>query len=253
MPRKYKPAETEDAKSLPSVAAMKFWARLKNPPPMLAFAFPEESGDEDETESFDQLLQLPAVPFDDSLVYTLRISLEGSKPQVWRRIQVKSLSLEYLHSMIQTCMGWEDFHLHVFEVRKNQVPYVGEGAPIDERQISINQLHAAKIPQFDYTYDFGDDWRHTITIEKVSPAQPQLAYPFCVAGKGACPREDCGGIERWSRLLKSLRYPQRQRDVDIEELLERLGRDYTPPLFDLEQTNKRLQREFNKRPRRKGR
>ncbi len=40
------------------------------------------------------------------------------KPPVWRRLQVPSkTSLAELHHIIQAAMGWDDCHLHRFEVR----------------------------------------------------------------------------------------------------------------------------------------
>jgi hypothetical protein len=43
-----------------------------------------------------------------------------------------------------------------------------------------------------YEYDFGDGWDHTVVLEKILPAQINADYPRCIAGKRACPPEDCG-------------------------------------------------------------
>jgi hypothetical protein len=45
-----------------------------------------------------------------------------------------------------------------------------------------------------YKYDFGDNWRHTVTLEKILPRQRDVTYSRCVGGRRACPPEDCGGI-----------------------------------------------------------
>ena len=51
-------------------------------------------------------------------VYTLRITLNGSKPPIWRRVAVPSdIVLGELHDVIQIAMGWTDSHLHQFILR----------------------------------------------------------------------------------------------------------------------------------------
>lgn len=42
-------------------------------------------------------------------------------------------------------------------------------------------------------YDFVDDWRHEIKVEKVLEAEAGTIYPICLAGERTCPVEDCGG------------------------------------------------------------
>ena len=244
MARKPKSQQIDGESSVPSVASMKFWDRFKQPPPMLAFVFPES--EDEEPQSLDRLMRLPNVPRNDSLVYSLRISLDDSKPSIWRRILVKSLNLQVLHQVVQVAMGWEDMHLHGFDIRKIRVPLAGEGAPIDERSISIAQLFASKIKKFTYTYDFGDAWKHTIAIEKTLPAESFASYPRCIKGKGACPLEDIGGIDRWTRLLKLVEDAgdEISPEPDLDEALSRYGCDFVLPPFDIDETNVRLGREI---------
>jgi Plasmid pRiA4b ORF-3-like protein len=41
-------------------------------------------------------------------VYQLKITLSGSKPPIWRRVQVDShIKLSKLHDIFQEVMGWE--------------------------------------------------------------------------------------------------------------------------------------------------
>src|SRR5262249_17465848 len=54
------------------------------------------------------------------VVYQLKITLRDIKPPVWRRVQVKDCTLSQLHSIIQTCMGWDGYHLHSFEIGGEQ-------------------------------------------------------------------------------------------------------------------------------------
>jgi Plasmid pRiA4b ORF-3-like protein len=40
-----------------------------------------------------------------------------------------------------------------------------------------------------YTYDFGADWEHEITLEQTIPRDPGQDYPVCVAFRGDSPVE----------------------------------------------------------------
>ena len=49
------------------------------------------------------------------LVYQLKVTLDDSKPPIWRRLLVlEDTSLFTLHKIIQRAMGWQDYHLHMF-------------------------------------------------------------------------------------------------------------------------------------------
>jgi hypothetical protein len=56
--------------------------------------------------------------------------------------------------------------------------------------------------RFIYDYDFGDSWRHEISVEEVHPYRQDETYPRCVADERACPPEDCGGVSRLRELSR---------------------------------------------------
>ena len=118
--------------------------------------------------------------------YQLRISLD--RTPVWRRVVVpESLSLASLHLLIQQAMGWENGHLHVFEVGgKSYGP-----DDIDDDAITLKDVFKGKTRSIRYVYDFGDWWEHTVTLEEITF---QLADKLVVAGEGQCPAEDSGGV-----------------------------------------------------------
>ncbi|MFC4777344.1 plasmid pRiA4b ORF-3 family protein [Paenibacillus sp. GCM10023252] len=147
-------------------------------------------------------------------VYQFKISLKGAKPPVWRRIQVpKSYTFWDLHVAIQDVMGWHDSHLHEFSIRN---PKNGRkmaiGVPnyeFDSREVL--QGWSNKILNYfkpdnkvaSYVYDFGDYWEHRIEFEGVFPSESSVEYPICLAGKRACPPEDCGGIHAYQMILEN--------------------------------------------------
>jgi hypothetical protein len=46
--------------------------------------------------------------------------------------------------------------------------------------------------RFEYVYDLGDHWSHTIKIVKPMPAVPGIDYPLLIDAVGRCPLEDSG-------------------------------------------------------------
>jgi Plasmid pRiA4b ORF-3-like protein len=44
-----------------------------------------------------------------------------------------------------------------------------------------------------YIYDFGDDWEHTIKVERLGDPLPGALYPRLIEASGRCPSEDVGG------------------------------------------------------------
>lgn len=159
------------------------------------------------------------------MIYQLKVVLEDIRPQIWRRIQVAgSTTLVQLHQILQLAMGWEDYHLHRFSL--------GEDESLRLEQIILDE----SLTSF-YVYDFGDEWVHQITVEKILPMQSEQPYPNCLAGKRACPPEDCGGSWGYAALLKVLKNP---RHPDYRERKEWVGRKFAPKAFDLDEVNKQL-------------
>ena|SRR2546421_4046800 len=166
-------------------------------------------------------------------IHQLKVTLVGSRPPVWRRIQVaSSVLLGELHHTLQSAMGWENYHLHVFEV--NGVQY-GEPHPDDwhpvrnEARITLKGVAPRAGDGFMYTYDFGDNWEHRVLVEKILPAEPGKTCPLCLAGKRACPPEDCGGVWGYQELLVALADPQHP---DHDQYREWVPEDFDPESFD---------------------
>lgn len=174
-------------------------------------------------------------------VFQLKIVLRGSDPPIWRRIQVPAdMTLAGLHAVVQVAMGWQNCHLHQFEVAG--VTYASDDgggwgpAPKDERRSTLAQvLQPGR--SIVYEYDFGDGWEHDVEVERVLGAGETTGSPTCVAGERACPPEDCGGVVGYQELLAALVDPGH---VEHDGLLEWVGGQFDPEAFHVETVNRAL-------------
>jgi hypothetical protein len=134
------------------------------------------------------------------VTYQLHIALEDVHPLIWRRLWIPStLSLVKLDRVIQAAMGWTNSHLHEFEIAGERYAHIDDdwdqdARLLDERRRTIGALLAKDVPAFSYLYDFGDNWRHIIVVEKLIPTDEGNNWTQCIAGENACPPEDVGGI-----------------------------------------------------------
>jgi hypothetical protein len=179
----------------------------------------------------------------DVQIYQIKVTLEDSKPPIWRRILVRSdVNLEVLHYTLQVVMGWTNSHLHQFIVGQT---FYGEPHPDyedfmemrDERRVRLNQIAADEGFKFRYEYDFGDSWMHHLVVEKVLPPEPEQHYPVCIKGKRACPPEDVGGIWGYYGFLEAIQDPDHP---EHEDYLEWIGGEFDPEAFDLDEINEAL-------------
>lgn len=147
--------------------------------------------------------------------YTLRITLKGIRPSIWRKVEVPSnITLRHLAELIIPLMGWSGCHLHQF--RKGDDLYVpayqsdvndtygfyGSRQHASEEFVIADILREkGKTVLFDY--DFGDDWRHEVRLSSVNDyaAEEPRRIKF-IGGKRACPPEDCGGIWGYEEFCK---------------------------------------------------
>jgi hypothetical protein len=143
-------------------------------------------------------------------VHQLKITLLDTRPAVWRRVQVLSdTTLAELHGIIQAAMGWENYHLHRFEVGWDS--YGGSEDDGDESRVRLGEVAGETGTTFGYEYDFGDCWQHSIVVEKVIPTGGRRPYPVCLGGGRACPPEDVGGpwgYEHFRRVMAARRGPE---------------------------------------------
>ena len=190
-------------------------------------------------------------------IYQLKVTLLGTRPPIWRRLLVPAaLTLNQLHDVLQLAMGWQNSHLHDFQIGGETFstpdPYGSfEGIPTaaSENTARLFQVLGKAGAKAVYNYDFGDSWQHAITVEKVLPPEPGRAYPVCIDGKRHCPPEDCGGVPGFYSLLETIGDPEND---EYEEMMDWLGGAFDSESFSVDKVNHRLAYLHRRRSKAKG-
>jgi hypothetical protein len=167
-------------------------------------------------------------------IATVRIELRHTDPLIWRQVEVPtSITLKVLHDIIQAVMGWFDYHLWEFTIGDRKY-----GLSMDEDCGSRERLMASKVrlrdvlqPRktvLDYTYDFGDQWEHWLTVTDVRAGEPGGSYPRYIGGERNGPPEDCGGIPGFYEWLEAISDPTHEGHAEAKEWAD----EYDPSTFD---------------------
>ena len=150
---------------------------------------------------------------------TIKATLDYTKPAVWRRLAVPdTLTFWELHFALQIAFGWKNSHLFEFRTGRGSTtdfltgsPPVGPGSADylpewwrDPRQATLANILTAPKAKVSYVYDMGDNWEHTLVVEKLEPLPTPPPLVRCLAGRRAGPPEDSGGIPGYYQLLDVL-------------------------------------------------
>lgn len=196
------------------------------------------------------LTQAPQQP----LALTIKVTLKDTKPPVWRRLEIPGdTTLDRVHEVVQTAMGWTDSHLHRFYLGTAPTdPYFvteydteegDDGTP--EEEARLDQVLREPGDRIRYEYDFGDGWEHDIRLEGIAPIA-ENPRPRCTGGRLACPPEDVGGTGGYADVAAWVRGGRRADAVpspfeSLEHALGWLPLDWDPDDFDVEQVDLLLQ------------
>ncbi len=160
--------------------------------------------------------------------FHFKIQIKGiQNPPVWRRVVVPvDITFDTFHQIIQAAFDWSDCHLYHFSLHAwgakpvYKIPdeegyddYEAE----DSRTVKLSEVFSSPKQTFTYMYDFGDNWDHSITLEKI--ADETIISALCTDGKGACPPEDCGGIPGYHYLLEVLNDPKNPEHKEMKSWL----------------------------------
>lgn len=181
-------------------------------------------------------------------VARLTVTLQGTEPAVWRRIEVPlGSTFAELHTFLNVAMGWQDYHLHEFGFGNRLVggPELNDGTGPeveDEEVLTLADALADGHRMVSYIYDFGDDWHHTVHVDAVEDAEKGVFYPRCIDGARACPPEDVGGAHGYAVFVDAMADPRHPEHADQALWYEEVygAGAFEPNTFEIEAVNRLL-------------
>lgn len=187
----------------------------------------------------------------------LKIALKDLPHKCTRTILVpENINMLQLHFIIQESFGWLNSHLFEFsdikgraEIRVGVIDdfdddfdFIQMAPKQDVQKVLLKKtfLEENNAKAFWYWYDFGDDWWHRISFQKVTQKDLKLyqSVPLCVKAQGKCPPEDVGGpwgYEEFLEAIKDLKHPEHKETGEWFGLEK--GEKYDEALVNLENIN----------------
>lgn len=207
----------------------------------------DEEDDDDELDreevEYPHFLSRPNVQ-----KYTLRVTLRGLKPAIYRKFCVPSnITLRHLSELLIQLMGWEGYHLNQFRKgyfyyvpayqRKDELPVLfGRAEDFNQEDYTLSDLLSEKGKTLEWEYDFGDSWMHEVRLSSIAgyvEGEPLVTF---VKGERECPPEDCGSIWGYAELLElhEKLKAHKRLTADEKDRLEWYGMesDFDPEYFD---------------------
>lgn len=170
------------------------------------------------------------------MLLRMKVFIVGSEPAIWRLLEIDpSLTMDRVHEVLQTAVGWRDSHLHSFT---DTDPYVRLRAvngivreprrwvPLDLMEDSDNDLPETAWtlgqiltpvsgPLF-YEYDFGDGWIHRLELTGSLPMPANTPRARLLDGARRAPLEDSGGVGGYHDLLDTLADPAHEDHKNLQ-------------------------------------
>ena len=192
--------------------------------------------------------------------YILKIRIDLERHDVYRIVEVPAnLTFHDLHRAIIEMFDWSGCHCHSFDVIEGDLHtpgpryvmpikttiYDGDNPPDDELMgsdrayLSDRTVILSDVFQTEdwcvYTYDLGDNWEHTITVQerKETGGSDRIRV---IEANGQRPPEDVGGEYGYEEYLRIISDPD---DPDHESAVQ-WGEEANPEELSMEDMNLRL-------------
>ncbi len=177
-------------------------------------------------------------------LFQVKLTVKDVDPLIWRRILVRSdVTLALLHKIIQTLMGWANYHLYAFRDGKANYAPASDDDDMFGRsksvKVALAVLFKKKGKTITYEYDFGDGWAVELLLEKVIGKAEQKKAAVCLEGLRHGPAEDSGGP---SGYMAKLEIWGNRKHVDHKKIKGWLGPYFDPERFDVAEVNELLDR-----------
>lgn len=202
-----------------------------------------------------------------SMLLRVKVSIVGSEPAVWRLLELDpSLTLDRVHEIIQTAVGWRDSHLHSFT---DTDPYVRLRAvngivreprrwvPLDlleddedalpETDWTLGQILTPESGPLFYEYDVGDGWIHRLELTGTLPTPANTPRARLLDGARRAPLEDSGGIGGYHDLLDALADPGHEDHKNLQAWVAWTAgpwQQFDPEQLDIKAVNNELALRF---------
>lgn len=175
----------------------------------------DENDDDDDFEADDESSNYPHfLPRANVQKYTLRVTLKGIKPAIYRKFVVPSnITLRHLSELILDLMGWANYHLNQFRKgydlyapayqREDDDSFLFSSVSYhNQEEYTLSDVLVDKGKSIVFEYDFGDSWEHEVRLSSIGEFEEDEPRITFVKGERACPPEDCGGIWGYQELLE---------------------------------------------------
>ncbi len=183
----------------------------------------------------------------------LKIILENTKPEVWRKLHIlDGSSLRTLHYAIQDIFWWKGYHSYVFKISDNEYADPEFDTEfngwMDDSKFKVGKI-IENFSEFKFIYDFGALWSHKIIFEGFVDANIKEKYPVCIDGKNAAPPEDVGGPSGFEEFKIAIKNKNHEHHEELMNLYDGgfFQKEFRADWFDLELTNMRIGRRVKPR------